>query len=62
MTEDDTGPGRIIMEPWPDINLNDHDKWNREGFTWDPFVKTMCERYRNRLDEMGKSKGPGKQQ
>ena len=54
MTEDDTGPGRIIMQSWPDINLNDHDKWNREGYTWEPFVKTMWERYRNHLDERGR--------
>ena len=54
MTEDDTGPGRIIMQSWPDIGLNDHDTWNREGYTWEPFVKTMWERYRNHLDEVGK--------
>jgi hypothetical protein len=54
MTEDDTGPGRIIMQSWPDIGLNDHDKWNREGYAGDPFVKTIWERYRNLLDEMRK--------
>jgi hypothetical protein len=54
MTEDDTGPGRIIMQSWPEIGFNDHDKWNREGYTWEPFVKTMWERYRHHLDEMRK--------
>ena len=54
MTEDDTGPGRIIMQSWPEIGFNDHDKWNREGYAGDPFVKTMWERYRDHLDGMRK--------
>jgi hypothetical protein len=54
MTEDDTQPGRIIMQSWPEIGLNDHDKWNREGYPGEPFVKTMWTQYRNHLDEVGK--------
>ena len=50
MTEDDTEPGRVIMQSWPEIGLNDHDKWNREGYSWEPFVKTMWTLYRGRLD------------
>jgi hypothetical protein len=54
MTEDDTGPGRTIMQSWPEIGLNDHDKWNREGYTLDPFVRTMWDKYRQHFDEAGK--------
>jgi hypothetical protein len=54
MTEDDTGPGRIIMQSWPELALDARDKWNYEGYTWEPFVKTMWERYRRHLDEMGR--------
>lgn len=50
MTEDDTQPGQIIMQSWPEVGLNDHDKWNREGYSWEPFVKTMWTQYRHRLD------------
>ncbi|HEV2393440.1 MAG TPA: hypothetical protein VG146_13900 [Verrucomicrobiae bacterium] len=51
MTEDDNEPGRIIMQSWPDMHLNDQDKWNREGYSWEPFVKTMWFLYRHNLDQ-----------
>jgi len=50
MTEDDREPGRAIMQSWPELNLNDHDKWNRPGFAWEPFVQTMWNQYRGRLE------------
>ena len=54
MTEDDTGPSRAIMQSWPELKLNDDYKWAREGYSWEPFVKTMWERYRNHLDAVPK--------
>ncbi len=54
MTEDDSQACRVIVRSWPEIKLNDHDGWNRQGYTWEPFVKTMWDRYRSRLDESGK--------
>ena len=35
--------------------LPDKTDWNRQGFTWEPFMKTMWNLYRQRLDEAVKS-------
>jgi hypothetical protein len=50
MTEDDTEARRTIMKYWPEAGLTDKSEWNHEGYTWEPFVKTMWDRYRNHLD------------
>jgi hypothetical protein len=54
MTEDDSEAGKAIMKYWPEVGLNDKADWNRQGYTWEPFVKTMWTLYRKRLDESGK--------
>jgi hypothetical protein len=46
MTEDDKESCRVIMETWPEMRLNDKTRWNRQGNTWEPFVKTMWDLYR----------------
>lgn len=50
MTENDDEAGREITKSWPEISLDERDRWNHQGYTWDPFVKTMWASYRNRLD------------
>jgi hypothetical protein len=50
MTEDDRPAIPVLMKYWPEIGLYNSDHWNWEGYTWDPFVKTMWEHYRNNLD------------
>jgi hypothetical protein len=46
MTEDDREHRRIIMEHWPQMRLEDRNRWNQQGYTWEPFVQSMWERYR----------------
>ena len=46
MTENDDAAGREIMKYWPDLALDERDRWNHQGYTWDPFVKAMWTRYR----------------
>ncbi len=50
MTEDDTGPRNSIMTNWPDAGFTDKADFTHEGYTWEPFVKTMWDCYRNHLD------------
>ena len=54
MTENDDDAGREITKRWPELALDEHDRWNHQGYSWEPFVKTMWQRYRNHLDQMGK--------
>jgi hypothetical protein len=54
MTENDDAAGREITKYWPDLGLDERDRWNHQGYTWDPFVKTMWNSYRNHLDAVGK--------
>ena len=54
MTEDDNPAVPVIMKSWPEVGLDNHDHWNWEGYTWEPFVKTMWTLYRNRLEATGK--------
>lgn len=53
MSEDDREPGRIVMQSWPELGLNDHDQWNRPGFAWEPFVQVMWAQYHGQV--MGES-------
>jgi hypothetical protein len=50
MTENDDEACRAIMQRWPDAGLDAKDKWNHEGYTWEPFIKTMWTLYRDHLD------------
>ncbi len=45
ITEDDREHRLIIMQRWPETRLEDKNKWNQQGYTWEPFVKTMWELY-----------------
>jgi hypothetical protein len=46
MTEDDKESCRVIMQSWPELGLNEKTRWIHQGYTWEPFVKTMWELYR----------------
>jgi len=46
MTEDDKEFRRVIMQSWPELGLTEKARWNRQGYTWEPFVKTMWDLYR----------------
>ena len=46
MTEDDREHRLIIMQHWPESRLEDKNSWIRQGYTWEPFVKTMWDLYR----------------
>lgn len=54
MTEDDKDARREIMKYWPDAGFTDKADWAQQGYTWEPFVKTMWVSYRNRLETTGK--------
>ena len=45
MTEDDKESCLVIMQSWPEMGLGEKTRWNRQGYTWEPFVKTMWELY-----------------
>jgi hypothetical protein len=47
MTEDDREHRRVIMQSFPDERIDDKAKWTHQGYTWEPFVKTMWSNYRN---------------
>lgn len=46
ITEDDREHRLIIMQRWPETPLEDKNKWIHQGYTWEPFVKTMWDLYR----------------
>lgn len=46
MTEDDREHRLVIMQHWPETRLEDRNKWNQQGYTWELFVKTMWDLYR----------------
>jgi hypothetical protein len=50
MTENDDEAGKEITKHWPEIALDERDRWNHQGYTWEPFVKTMWGLFRNRED------------
>ena len=46
MTENDHKHRAIIMQFHPTAPLSDKSRFAKQGFTWDPFVKSMWDRYR----------------
>ena len=48
MTEDDREHRAEILKHWPQMRLEDRNRWNQQGYTWEPFVRSMWERYRGR--------------
>ncbi len=49
MTEDDSEHRKIISEHFPRAQLGKGHWWNKQGNAWEPFAKTMWDRYRNDL-------------
>lgn len=50
MTEDDRPHIVELMKHHPQLGLNEKTRWNRQGYTWEPFVKTMWESYRGKAE------------
>lgn len=48
MTEDDREQIAEIMKHQPQLGLNEKTRWNRQGYTWEPFIKAMWDRYRGK--------------
>ena len=46
MTEDDREHRQIIMRYWPKERMDDRARHTHQGNTWEPFAKTMWDRYR----------------
>ena len=51
MTEDDKERRQEIAKYWKNIRLDDDAHWMHQGYAWEPFVKTMWDKYRNHLPE-----------
>ena len=46
MTEDDRDHRTEIMKYHPQAGFTDKNRWTHQGYTWEPFVKAMWDRYR----------------
>lgn len=46
MTEDDRAHRAEIIKYHPGTRFGDEHRWTHQGYTWEPFVKAMWERYR----------------
>lgn len=50
MTENDREHRAEIIKHHPQVRFSDKDRWTHQGYTWEPFVKAMWDRYRGPIE------------